>query len=77
MVGDLLSAGFTFIDRRVGQRAYSRKLETEADSLGLEVRLSIVCCWPLVHRVDFSPLPYSSWLKLALTLVELSHCGKS
>jgi metalloendopeptidase OMA1, mitochondrial len=37
MVGDLLSAGFTFIDRRVGQRAYSRKLETEADSLGLEV----------------------------------------
>lgn len=45
MVGDLLSAGFTFVDRRVGQRAYSRKLESEADTLGLEV--SSLCTWAL------------------------------
>lgn len=38
IVGDGLAACFNFLDRKVGQRAYSRKLETEADALGLEVR---------------------------------------
>ena len=36
-LGDALNSLFNFLDRQVGQRAYSRKLETEADALGLEV----------------------------------------
>lgn len=37
-VGDGIAFLFTFLDKKVGTRAYSRKLETEADALGLEVR---------------------------------------
>ncbi|GAA5896946.1 hypothetical protein JCM5296_002665 [Sporobolomyces johnsonii] len=37
IVGDVLSSGFTFLDRHIGQRAYSRALETEADWLGLDL----------------------------------------
>ncbi|GAA5844634.1 hypothetical protein JCM5353_001326 [Sporobolomyces roseus] len=37
IVGDFLSSGFTFLDRQLSQRAYSRKLETEADWLGMEL----------------------------------------
>lgn len=48
MVGDMLAAGFNFLDRQVGQRAYSRKLETEADTLGLEVRLRPYLCLKVV-----------------------------
>ena len=39
-VGDGIAFLFTFLDKKVGTRAYSRKLETEADALGLEVRSS-------------------------------------
>jgi len=35
IVGDFLSSGFTFLDRQLSQRAYSRKLEKEADELGM------------------------------------------
>ncbi|ORY89811.1 peptidase family M48-domain-containing protein [Leucosporidium creatinivorum] len=59
MIGDLLSAGFTFIDRRVGQRAYSRKLETEADALGLELMAKAgfdprgaVTLWEILTEVE-------------------------
>lgn len=46
IVGDALAACFNFLDRKVGQRTYSRKLETEADALGLEVRsLSSLLNW--------------------------------
>ncbi|SCV69867.1 BQ2448_1261 [Microbotryum intermedium] len=59
MVGDALSAFFTFVDRKVGQRAYSRKLETEADELGLELmaragfdpRASITL-WEILNEVE-------------------------
>ncbi|GAA5959394.1 hypothetical protein JCM21900_006844 [Sporobolomyces salmonicolor] len=37
IVGDVLSSGFTFLDRHIGQRAYSRALEIEADWLGLDL----------------------------------------
>ncbi|GAA6060614.1 hypothetical protein JCM10212_004593 [Sporobolomyces blumeae] len=37
IVGDFLSSGFTFLDRQLSQRAYSRKLELEADSLGMDL----------------------------------------
>ncbi|GAA5929285.1 M48 family metallopeptidase [Sporobolomyces koalae] len=37
IVGDALSSAFTFVDRKLSQRAYSRKLETEADWLGMEL----------------------------------------
>lgn len=39
-VGDGMAMLFSFLDKKVGTRAYSRKLETEADALGLEVRSS-------------------------------------
>lgn len=31
------AAGFTFLDRVIAHRAFSRKLECEADTMGLEV----------------------------------------
>ncbi|GAA5947637.1 hypothetical protein JCM3765_001012 [Sporobolomyces pararoseus] len=37
IVGDALSSAFTFVDRKLSQRAYSRKLEIEADWLGMEL----------------------------------------
>lgn len=37
VVGDGIAFLFTFLDKQVGTRAYSRKLETEADALGLEL----------------------------------------
>ncbi|GAA5872980.1 hypothetical protein JCM16303_006900 [Sporobolomyces ruberrimus] len=37
IVGDAISSAFTFVDRQLSQRAYSRKLETEADWLGMEL----------------------------------------
>ncbi|GAA5836557.1 hypothetical protein JCM3766R1_001632 [Sporobolomyces carnicolor] len=37
IVGDALSSAFTFVDRKLSHRAYSRKLEIEADWLGMEL----------------------------------------
>ncbi|KAI5474406.1 hypothetical protein MNV49_003374 [Pseudohyphozyma bogoriensis] len=36
-VGDALAVFFNFCDRTLGQRAFNRKLESEADALGLEL----------------------------------------
>lgn len=36
-VGDGLATLFNFIDRNLGRKAYSRKLEVEADALGLDL----------------------------------------
>lgn len=57
-IGDGMAFVFTFLDKKVGTRAYSRKLETEADALGLEVS----CCFPsamsdlLTDCIDLSQL---------------------
>ncbi|KDE07598.1 hypothetical protein MVLG_02064 [Microbotryum lychnidis-dioicae p1A1 Lamole] len=59
MVGDALSAFFTFVDRKVGQRAYSRKLKTEADELGLELMAragfnthASITLWEILNEVE-------------------------
>lgn len=49
-LGDALAAAFNFLDRQVSQRAYSRKLETEADMLGLEVS---TCWWHWISFANF------------------------
>ncbi|KAM0747989.1 hypothetical protein T439DRAFT_292519, partial [Meredithblackwellia eburnea MCA 4105] len=36
-LNDILGATFTFLDQTLAQKAYSRKLETEADALGMEM----------------------------------------
>lgn len=45
VVGDGLAVLFNFLDRTLGQRAFGRKLELEADALGLE----------LMARAGFDP----------------------
>ena len=42
-VTDALAGMFNFANSTVAERAYSRKLETEADALGLQVRFLHFC----------------------------------
>ncbi|KAK4054242.1 glutamate--ammonia ligase [Microbotryomycetes sp. JL201] len=58
-LGDALASGFNFLDRQVSQRAYSRKLETEADVLGLELMAragfdprGAIALWEILNEVE-------------------------
>ncbi|KAK4054637.1 glutamate--ammonia ligase [Microbotryomycetes sp. JL221] len=58
-LGDALASGFNFLDRQVSQRAYSRKLETEADVLGLELMAragfdprGAITLWEILNEVE-------------------------
>ncbi|KAM0789467.1 hypothetical protein ACM66B_000287 [Microbotryomycetes sp. NB124-2] len=58
-LGDALASAFNFLDRQVSQRAYSRKLETEADVLGLELMAragfdprGAITLWEILNEVE-------------------------
>ncbi|KAK4702164.1 hypothetical protein P7C70_g4064, partial [Phenoliferia sp. Uapishka_3] len=59
IVGDALATAFNFLDRRVAQKAYSRKLESEADALGLEIMAKAgfdprgaLALWEILNEVE-------------------------
>ncbi|KAH8925034.1 hypothetical protein BT69DRAFT_1260815 [Atractiella rhizophila] len=59
VVTDALGSVFNFLDQVVTQRSYSRKLETEADMLGLEVMAkagyhpqAAVVVWEILNEMD-------------------------
>lgn len=76
-VSDAAASIFNVMNDYLASRAYSRKLEEEADALGLEVsRPGWSHFVTIVLSADSWNSPSSLWLALDSILAVLSTCGK-